>query len=144
MGKPGRPKGKKDSYLRITKKRAAQRLSDLKHEGITTGAVAAENLDLIDYMIRTAARDAEKADELYNEAQATMHAKEFMSYVKQMNIARDQLNKAIAQRQAWLKEINKYSEYTKGTERVVTDEQGTVTTVGDLLEGKTLGPLIEG
>ena len=140
----GRPKGSKDSKPRKTEKRALAALSDLRNAGYGPANIAKENLEMLDYLINRSMKDLEKAEELLPQAESALGPKEYLSYLTKMNVARDQLYKLIAQRQKWVVDVSKYTDYTKGTERVVKDEEGDYHTVGDLLKGKTTGPLIGG
>ena len=142
--KGGRPKGVKDSKPRRTRKRALQTISSIVDEGYGLGEVALRNLQMVDYMIEKLHEDIELANELRDTAESTLDAEVFVKYLKQVSFLRKELLDYTKLRQSWVKDMAPYTDYKKGIEQVVQDEDGEYTTVGDLMSSRDIGPLIEG
>ena len=141
----GRPVGSKDSKPRKTKARAMAMVSTLNEQGIGTGEVAAQNLEMIDYLINDAYKDYERARELLERFEQEGGDEAVLDrLLGKLNTCRNHSISLLDKRQKWVADIAKYTDYTKGQETIVTKDDGEVTTAGDLLAGSNPGPLLEG
>lgn len=141
----GRPVGAKDSKPRKTEARALAALSDLANAGYGPANVAKQNLEMIDFLVEKKHREIQVlSGDVLNQDSIDLKHNDKLEYLRRVQQLDDQLMKLIAQRQKWVADVAKYTDYTKGSEKVVQDSTGEVTTVGDLLSMKKAGPLLEG
>lgn len=139
----GRPVGSKDSTPRKCESRATAMISEFKDMGITTPEVAQQNLEMIDYLIRkarTGLEDLEGKVDVSN-----LNDKDIVSYYRQMNNYEYRLYQLLNQRQSWFSKVAEYTDYKKGTEKIIETKEGDYKTAADLLKApKNITPLIEG